>query len=159
MAIAALLNPSPEDRSGLRKHAGRAVAPRRLVERCHIILRSAEGETNEQIAQALGITRQKMARWRGRFAAGSAEVAGEAPAFPFAFHAHERLLAHHGGALFSASDRQPAPARRLSQRAGTGAAPEKDIAQHNKEPKPLIWTAKAKDILAKVAPALRSPPF
>jgi transposase len=70
MAIAALLNPSLEDRSWLRKHAGSAVAPRRLVERCQIILRSAEGETNEQIAQALGLTRQKVARWRGRFAAG-----------------------------------------------------------------------------------------
>ena len=47
-----------------------AVAPRRLVERCQIILRAAEGETNEQIATALGITRQKAARWRDRFRQG-----------------------------------------------------------------------------------------
>ena len=33
------------------------------------------------------------------------------------------------------------------------AALEQYIAQHNKEPKPFIWTAKAKDILAKVARA------
>src|SRR3954466_14685035 len=33
------------------------------------------------------------------------------------------------------------------------AALEKYIAQHNKEPKPFIWTAKATDILAKVARA------
>ena len=68
MVIAPLLTPSPEGRSWLRKHAGSAVAPRRSVERCQIILRTAEGETNEQVAQALGITRQKVARRRGRFA-------------------------------------------------------------------------------------------
>ena len=70
MVIAPLLTPSPEGRSWLRKHAGSAVAPRRSVERCQIILRTAEGEANEQVAQALGITRQKVARRRGRFAAG-----------------------------------------------------------------------------------------
>jgi hypothetical protein len=30
---------------------------------------------------------------------------------------------------------------------------EKYIAQHNQEPKPFIWTAKANDVLAKVARA------
>jgi hypothetical protein len=33
------------------------------------------------------------------------------------------------------------------------AALEKYLVQHNKEPKPFIWTAQAKDILAKVARA------
>ena len=35
---------------------------------------------------------------------------------------------------------------------------EKYIAQHNKEPKPFIWTAKATDILAKVARARKKVP-
>jgi transposase len=59
-----------EDQAWLRKHAMSAVAPRRLVERCQIILRAAQGETNEEIAAALGMTRQKAARWRARFAEG-----------------------------------------------------------------------------------------
>jgi hypothetical protein len=33
------------------------------------------------------------------------------------------------------------------------AALEKYMAQHNRAPKPFIWTAKANDILAKVARA------
>src|SRR4051794_30801575 len=70
MAIAPLLNPSIEDHHWLRKQAGSAVAPRRLVERCQIILRAAKGETNEQIAQALGITRKRGARGRGFFVVG-----------------------------------------------------------------------------------------
>jgi transposase len=61
---------SSQDEAWLRKQATSAVAPRRLVERCRIILRAAQGETNEQIAVALGMTRQKAARWRARFAEG-----------------------------------------------------------------------------------------
>ena len=46
------------------------MARRRLVERCQIVLRAAKGETNEQIAAALGITRKNAARWRTRFRDG-----------------------------------------------------------------------------------------
>jgi len=67
MRIAAPLTPSSEDQAWLRQQATSAVAPRRLAERCQIILQAAAGQTNEQIAKALGITRQKVARWRGRF--------------------------------------------------------------------------------------------
>jgi transposase/transcriptional regulator with XRE-family HTH domain len=73
MGIAQRLQPSAEDRAWLRKQASSAVAPRRLAERCQIILRVCEGETNEEIAQALGITRQKVARWRCRFVQGGRE--------------------------------------------------------------------------------------
>ena len=38
------------------------------------------------------------------------------------------------------------------------AALEKYLAQHNREPKPFIWTAKANDILAKVARAQKKLP-
>jgi hypothetical protein len=38
------------------------------------------------------------------------------------------------------------------------SALEKYIAQHNRDPKPFIWTAKANDILAKVARARKKLP-
>jgi transposase len=61
---------SADDVAWLRRQAAGALTPRRLVERCQIVLRAAEGETNEQIAAALGISRQKAARWRARFREG-----------------------------------------------------------------------------------------
>jgi transposase len=70
MGITRRLELSAEDGVWLRKQATSAMAPRRLAERCQIILRASEGETNEQIAQALEITRQKAARWRSRFVQG-----------------------------------------------------------------------------------------
>jgi transposase len=51
----------------LRKQASSAVASARVGERCRIVLRAAEGRTNEQIPAELKITRQKVARWRNRF--------------------------------------------------------------------------------------------
>lgn len=49
--------------------------------------------------------------------------------------------------------RQAHPARQLHQRAGTGLAIDLYVAHHNIDPKPFIWTASAKDILAKVTRA------
>ncbi len=43
-------------------------SPQRLVERAMVVLLASEGKTNEQIADALGLTRQKAGRWRDRFA-------------------------------------------------------------------------------------------
>jgi transposase len=78
--ITPLPDPSLDDHAWLRKQAASAVASRRLVERCEIILRAVQGETNEQIARGLGITRQKAARWRARFAqAGRAGLEHDAP--------------------------------------------------------------------------------
>jgi hypothetical protein len=54
-------------------------APQRLVERCRIILLSAEGWANEAQADELGIDRQRVRRWRHRWArARPALVAAEA---------------------------------------------------------------------------------
>lgn len=44
-------------------------SPQRLVERARVVLLAGEGQTNEEIAQELQMTRQKVARWRDRFAA------------------------------------------------------------------------------------------
>ena len=67
MRIASLISLSSEDQQWLRKQAVSAIASRRLAERCRIILLAAEGQTNEQIAGTLVMSRQKVARWRGRF--------------------------------------------------------------------------------------------
>lgn len=46
---------------------GRRV-PVRLAERAAIVLLAADGKENQEIGQALGITRQKAGRWRDRYA-------------------------------------------------------------------------------------------
>jgi len=43
-------------------------APQRLVERCRIVLLSAEGLANETQADKLGLDRQRVRRWRHRWA-------------------------------------------------------------------------------------------
>ena len=53
-------------------------APQRLVERCRIVLLSAAGRGNEDQADELGIDRQRVRRWRHRWArARPALVAAE----------------------------------------------------------------------------------
>ena len=59
MRISEFISPSVEDLQWLRKQAGSAVAPKRLAERCRIVLLAVEGKKYEQIAAALRITRQK----------------------------------------------------------------------------------------------------
>jgi transposase len=71
---------SAEEKEWLRKQASSAVAPARLAQRCRIILLAAEGLNNKQIGAALGITRQKVARWRARYArSGRAGLEKDAP--------------------------------------------------------------------------------
>ena len=191
-----------------------------------IILQAVAGQTNEQIAQALGVTRQKVARRRERFLqSGRAwrrmrqgavvnrlmvprckrslsnalcsrtrpkrrngarllkflqliegqtpadrdlhlildnyathkhpkcRVVGETSAVPSALYADQRLLAEHVERFF-----RELTVNRL-RRGVFHSVPElvpaleQYIAQHNKEPKPFIWTAKGTDILAKVTRA------
>ena len=80
MRIARVVSPSVEDQQWLRKQASSAVAPKRLAERCHIVLRAVAGEADVKIASVLRITRQKAARWRNRFLqAGRAGLESDAP--------------------------------------------------------------------------------
>jgi putative transposase len=46
-----------------------------LWERCRIVLGSAEGETNLEQAKALGVDRQRVRRWRARWACAEASLA------------------------------------------------------------------------------------
>jgi len=55
------------DKDWLLKESRSALAPKRLGERCRVVLLAAEGKTNEEIAALLSITRQKAGRWRIRF--------------------------------------------------------------------------------------------
>src|SRR5688572_3764318 len=80
MVIASSHLPSSVDLQWLRKQATSGLTARRLAQRCQIILLASEGQNNEQIAAALGITRQKAARWRARFrTSGRAGLEQEAP--------------------------------------------------------------------------------
>lgn len=45
-----------------------AATPHRLIERCHIVLMSAEGVNNKEQARRLGVDRQRIRRWRTRWA-------------------------------------------------------------------------------------------
>jgi putative transposase len=53
------------------------LAPQQLVERCRIVLMSAEGWENEAQAYELGVDRQRVRRWRHRWARAS-DALGEA---------------------------------------------------------------------------------
>jgi len=46
-----------------------------LAERCRIVLMSAEGRPNLHQAEALGVNRQRVRRWRGRWAAAREALA------------------------------------------------------------------------------------
>jgi putative transposase len=51
------------------------LAPQQLVERCRIVLMSAEGRENESQADELGVDRQRVRRWRQRWAGASGALA------------------------------------------------------------------------------------
>lgn len=63
------INLSPEETILLEHVVRSGRSPQRQVERSRVVLLAAAGRTNEQIGEELGITRQKAARWRSRFAA------------------------------------------------------------------------------------------
>jgi len=66
MRIAAAIELSPEQRTSLERMARQRSLPSRLVERARIVLLPADGLENQQIAQRLRMTPEKVARWRSR---------------------------------------------------------------------------------------------
>jgi len=60
----------PEQRSLLDQYRRGRSLPARWVERARIVLRAADGLQDQQIAEQLGITPEKVARWRNRFLDG-----------------------------------------------------------------------------------------
>ncbi len=67
MRVAPAVVLSESDKEWMLKQSRSAIAPKRLGERCQIVLLAAEGKTNEVIAAELSMTRQKAGRWRTRF--------------------------------------------------------------------------------------------
>src|SRR5512132_3930017 len=59
---------APEDRAVLRRWSSATQAPAALVQRAKIRLLAAEGVTNTEIAERLGISRPTVIAWRKRYA-------------------------------------------------------------------------------------------
>lgn len=70
MRIAPRVELSAQQRTDLERWARQRSLPARLVERARIVLQTAEGIENRLIAQRMGITPEKVARWRKRFLQG-----------------------------------------------------------------------------------------
>lgn len=58
-----------------RWRRNKADTPARLVERCTIILLSAEGVSNEEQGRRLGVDRQRVRRWRTRWVSNEGRLA------------------------------------------------------------------------------------
>jgi len=67
MRVARPVKLNPEQRTVLEQHSRARSMPARLVERARIVLRAADGLQDQQIADELSITPEKVARWRKRF--------------------------------------------------------------------------------------------
>lgn len=59
---------TPRQQELLETLARAKLAPQQLHERCHIVLMSAQGQTNQDQAWTLGVDRQRVRRWRYRWA-------------------------------------------------------------------------------------------
>lgn len=69
MRVAAKVTVSAADRKILESWARGRSTPVRLMQRARIILAAAAGQQNKDIAQALGVSRGLVGRWRNRFVA------------------------------------------------------------------------------------------
>jgi transposase len=72
---AAMITLTTRQRAILEPLARARTAAQRVVERCRIVLLSAEGRGNEDQAEELGIDRQRVRRWRSRWAVASPGLA------------------------------------------------------------------------------------
>jgi transposase len=80
MRVAVRIDLSEVQRAKLVTLSQSALTAVRLVERTKVILLAAQGLDNQQIAEALGVTRQKAGRWRARYAQlGLAGIEKDAP--------------------------------------------------------------------------------
>jgi transposase len=58
-----------EERTTLERWARRRTSSQALAERCRIVLACAQGRTNTEVAQHLGVARSTVIKWRSRFVA------------------------------------------------------------------------------------------
>ena len=69
MRVASAIHLSPEVRTELQNLVRRRTTPVRVVERCRIVLLSADALQDKQIAERMSITPRMASRWRSRFLA------------------------------------------------------------------------------------------
>ncbi len=79
MAIVAALTLREGDRGRLEAMARSASARPSLAQRARIVLMSAEGLTNTEIARRTGATRPTVLNWRQRYATGGINALGDLP--------------------------------------------------------------------------------
>jgi transposase len=80
MRVARPVSLDPEQLQLLERQARTRSLPARQVERARIVLRAAAGWLDKDIASELGITPEKVARWRNRFLdGGMAALRKDAP--------------------------------------------------------------------------------
>ncbi|MDP3894399.1 IS630 family transposase [Nocardioides sp.] len=70
---------TPEEQQTLQRWARRHKSSQALAQRCRIVLACAEGGTNNEIAERLGVNRVTVSKWRRRFAADRLEGLADAP--------------------------------------------------------------------------------
>src|SRR5919109_2169006 len=68
-----------DERATLERWARRAKSSQALAERCRIVLACAEGTSNIEVAQRLGISRPTVTKWRSRFVARRLEGLADEP--------------------------------------------------------------------------------
>ena len=67
MRVAPAVELNLQQREALEQRRRARSLPARVVERARVVLLAAEGKQNKEIADHLGISVQKAARWRARF--------------------------------------------------------------------------------------------
>jgi transposase len=70
---------SDEERAMLVRWARRAKSSQALAERCRIVLACAEGASNTEVAERLGVSRPTVIKWRSRFVARRLEGLADEP--------------------------------------------------------------------------------
>ena len=92
MRVAVRIDLKEAEKSELVKLSKSPRTAVRLAERARVILLAAQGRDNQQIAEALGMTRQKAGRWRARYAQkGLAGIEKDAPR-PGRFRKHTKQV-------------------------------------------------------------------
>ena len=124
MRVAKTIELDEQTERELRVLAKRRTVEARLQQRALVVLLAAEGLQNKDIAVEAGLDRRQVAMWRERFLAGGID-----------------------------SLRKDAPRDSFTSVQELELAIDLYVAHHNIDPKPFIWTASAKDILAKVTRA------